>query len=84
MAVDSAGAQLQGVGRLPRCLRVLGNKLGINNPNPVATLDVVGNIKATGSIVGLAVLPPVFVAGDKYLVVDASGNIHRSALGPGS
>lgn len=28
--------------------------------------------------------PPAFVAGDKYLVIDASGNIHVSALGPAS
>lgn len=27
---------------------------------------------------------PAFVAGDKYLVVDASGNVHVSALGPAS
>ena len=27
---------------------------------------------------------PAFVAGDKYLIVDASGNIHVSATGPGS
>lgn len=25
-----------------------------------------------------------FVAGDKYLVIDASGNVHRSAIGPAS
>jgi hypothetical protein len=27
---------------------------------------------------------PAFVASDRYLVVDASGNIHKSALGPAS
>jgi hypothetical protein len=25
-----------------------------------------------------------WVAGDKYLVIDAAGNVHRSAIGPGS
>ena len=28
--------------------------------------------------------PPAFVASDKYLVIDSSGNIHVSALGPAS
>jgi len=28
--------------------------------------------------------PGAFVSGDKYLVIDASGNIHKSALGPAS
>lgn len=28
--------------------------------------------------------PPGFAAGDKYLIIDASGNIHKSALGPAS
>lgn len=27
---------------------------------------------------------PAFVAGDRYLVVDASGNVHKSAIGPAS
>lgn len=28
--------------------------------------------------------PPAFVAGDHYLVIDGSGNVHKSALGPAS
>lgn len=41
------------------------------------------NITAAGQV-AFGVLPSAFVAGDKYLVMDASGNIHLSALGPAS
>jgi len=43
---------------------------------------------ATLSNVGLLTLnaytATTWVSGDKYLVVDASGNVHRSAIGPAS
>jgi len=37
-------------------------------------------IKLPGNVAGT----PTWVAGDKYLVIDASGNIHVSAVGPAS
>ena len=37
-------------------------------------------LAGTASIAGV----PAFAAGDKYLVIDASGNIHKSAIGPAS
>jgi hypothetical protein len=46
-----------------------------------------GGVNANGTLkAATAILPavPAFVSGDKYLVIDASGNIHKSAVGPGS
>lgn len=43
-------------------------------------LDVAGN----GAIKFATYTAATFVAGDKYLVIDASGNVHVSALGPAS
>jgi len=43
---------------------------------------VAGQVKISGSLqIGTR---PAFVAGDKYLVVDANGNVHVSSLGPAS
>ena len=60
-----------------------------------AGATAVGILSASGLISGSAGLtitagtinygaPPAFVAGDRYLVIDASGNIHKSAIGPAS
>ena len=43
-------------------------------------LIVLGTANHTTCIPGL----PAFVSGDHYLVVDSSGNIHKSSLGPAS
>ena len=40
------------------------------------------SVKGDGSLVLAS--RPAFVASDKYLVVDSSGNVHKSALGPAS
>lgn len=42
------------------------------------------NLSATGVLTLDAYTAATFVAGDKYLVVDASGNVHVSAVGPAS
>ena len=41
-------------------------------------------VAAAGAVAFPQYTAATFVAGDKYLVVDASGNIHRSAVGPAS
>lgn len=51
-----------------------GIHLGIGTA-PIVTI--------TSTVVTLAAIP-AFAADDKYLVVDSSGNIHKSALGPAS
>jgi hypothetical protein len=50
------------------------------------TFGISGNVKMTISAAAVITIatPPAFAAGDKYLVIDASGNIHKSALGPAS
>ena len=54
--------------------------LGNGAASAVQDLIVIGTANHTTRIPGL----PAFVSGDKYLVVDSSGNIHKSALGPAS
>ena len=41
-------------------------------------------ISGAGAIQFTQYTGTTFAAGDKYLVIDASGNIHVSALGPAS
>ncbi len=56
-----------------------------NNANTVANMhlpDGGGLVIDRGTVTYTA--PPAFVAGDKYLVIDSSGNIHKSAIGPAS
>ncbi|HAM41645.1 MAG TPA: hypothetical protein DCP69_10000 [Candidatus Omnitrophica bacterium] len=48
--------------------------------NGSAGVFISGNIQGSSHVSGT----PTFAAGDKYLVVDASGNFHVSALGPAS
>lgn len=58
--------------------------------NPTGTLNLVaaGALAITGALTGVTTVnlttQPAFVAGDKYLVIDATGNVHVSALGPAS
>lgn len=53
-----------------------------------STLGVNGSVSDTGdwTLAGKLLIGnrPAFVTGDKYLVVDASGNVHVSSLGPAS
>jgi hypothetical protein len=51
---------------------------GTSAASATQDLIVLGTINHTTQIPGL----PAFVAGDKYLVADATGHIHQSALGP--
>lgn len=48
--------------------------------NPANTL----NVEMTGTLKLTAMTATTWVSGDKYVVVDASGNFHRSAIGPAS
>lgn len=48
--------------------------------NVRVTISSAGFVRVHNHVAGT----PSFVAGDKYLVVDASGNFHVSALGPAS
>lgn len=50
-------------------------------PHNTAEFDVNGLLTATTFNVSAL---PAFVAADKYVIVDASGNFHQSALGPAS
>ena len=57
--------------------------------NPAGGPVILGGALAiTGALTGVTTLnmttQPAFVAGDKYLVIDAAGNVHVSALGPAS
>ena len=55
------------------------NKLGqevFRNPTGTKNIEIVGSLNI-GTI-------GAFVASDKYLVVDGSGNVHKSATGPAS
>lgn len=58
----------------------LQNKTG--DTSLAALTDVVFTIKNNGTLIYTN--PPAFASGDKYLVIDSSGNIHKSALGPAS
>lgn len=50
-----------------------------------SALKIVANVDGTTATIVLPTYTAAtWVSGDKYLVVDASGNIHRSAVGPGS
>lgn len=51
---------------------------GAGAASTTANLIVIGTANHTTRIPGT----PAFVTGDHYLVVDSSGNIHKSALGP--
>jgi len=43
-----------------------------------------GEVYCSGAVRFGSYTATTFAAGDKYLVIDASGNIHRSAIGPAS
>jgi hypothetical protein len=63
----------------------VGGSVNFRSSNGGANL---GNFDSTGKLTTVGALligsRPAFVAADKYLVVDASGNVHVSALGPAS
>ncbi len=48
----------------------------------LGTTDRIAVSATTGAIT--ITVPPAYVAADKYLVIDSSGNIHVSTLGPGA
>jgi hypothetical protein len=64
---------------------VAAMKVGIGTSNPAYMLDVQGTL-GCGALTATTIkcTPGAFVASDKYLVVDPSGNVHVSALGPAS
>jgi hypothetical protein len=53
---------------------------------PLFCMNAAGTPVITARADGLIniAVPGAFVAGDRYLVIDASGNVHRSALSPAS
>jgi len=50
-------------------------------PGTTLSSEVVNSSLTTA---GISAASPTFSAGDKYVIVDASGNLHVSALGPAS
>lgn len=58
-----------------------GNIRIINQANTQALFIISNAGLLAAPILGAST---TWVSGDKYLVIDASGNIHRSAIGPGS
>ncbi len=59
-----------------------GNAWKLSASGTLGTTDRIAVNATTGAIT--ITPPPAYVAGDKYLVVDAAGNIHMSTLGPGA
>ncbi len=51
--------------------------------NTTTTLAEAIRITGAGVLV-FTIAPPAFVTGDKYLIIDSSGNVHKSGLGPAS
>ena len=56
---------------------------GFRINNAADTLNLV-QVSDTGFVRLFAYTGTTFAAGDKYAVIDASGNLHRSAIGPAS
>ena len=59
--------------------------MALPNPGPLVWgtyLDIQGAGVVSGQMT-IGTLP-AFVAGDRYVVADATGNLHLSALGPAS
>ncbi len=59
-----------------------GNAWKLSASGALGTTDRMAINPTTGAIT--ITVPPAYVAGDKYLVCDASGNIHLSSLDPGA
>jgi trimeric autotransporter adhesin len=56
---------------------------GLSATSATQDLIALGTVNHTTYLAGqLRVAPAAFAAGDRYLVVDAQGNVHVSALGP--
>jgi hypothetical protein len=91
LSIASNGIVSYGTVKMTGYLQFVGSGY-IAGPSALGILHLYGDNEATlgmalsdaGLLQLEAYTGTTFATGDKYLVIDASGNVHRSAIGPAS
>jgi hypothetical protein len=83
-ASKTGQTKVQGLAGAGTALTVIGEATGSNYALSVQNSALTNLLYISNTGVVTMPLAPAFAASDKYLVIDASGNIHKSALGPAS